>query len=193
MFVKTRNSNAIGEIAMGFSILFTGLIGMTAAVQPLSTSGTFVDLIARFADKPVLAFLLGAAITFITQSSSASVGMVQTLSTTGVLTFRLVFPILLGIYLGECITIAVMCAIGTNIDAKRTGLVTVVFNCLGIPWLLLLVTIAHKVGLLDGMWNTVMSSGSIANTHTLFNLCEALPLLPAAGLIYNFVLTLIPR
>lgn len=193
MFVKSKNSNAIGEIAMGFGILFTGLIGMTAAVQPLSTSGTFVSLISRFADKPVLAFLLGAAITFITQSSSASVGMVQTLSTTGVLTFRLVFPILLGIYLGECITIALMCAIGTNADAKRTGLVTVVFNCLGIPWLLLVVTVVHRVGLLDSLWDSVMTSGTIANTHTLFNLIEALPLLPIAGVIYNFVLKLIPR
>ena len=193
MFIKTKSANTIGEIAMGFGILFTGLIGMTAAVEPLSTSGGFVDLIARFADKPFLAFLLGAAITFITQSSSASVGMVQTLSTTGVLTFKLVFPILLGIYLGECITIALMCAIGTNAEAKRTGLVTVVFNCIGIPWLLLVVSVAHRVGLLDSLWDSVMNSGSIANTHTLFNLCEALPMLPFAGLIYKFVLKLIPR
>ncbi len=193
MFIKTKSANTIGEIAMGFGILFTGLIGMTAAVEPLSTSGGFVDLIARFADKPFLAFLLGAAITFITQSSSASVGMVQTLSTTGVLTFKLVFPILLGIYLGECITIALMCAIGTNSEAKRTGLVTVVFNCIGIPWLLLVVSAAHRVGILDSLWNSVMNSGTIANTHTLFNLCEAVPMLPFAGLIYKFVLKLIPR
>ena len=185
MFVNRKNSETIGEIAMGFGILFTGLISMTAAVEPLSESTFFVNLITQFSEKPILAYLTGAVAAALFQSSSATVGMIQTLSSTGVLTFSSVFPILLGIYLGECITTAMMCAIGASPDAKRTGMVTVMLNLTGTVLLVLLLFLGYQTGVLRGIWDSTMTSGSIANTHTLFKLIEAVAMLPFAGLLYK--------
>lgn len=185
MFVNRKNSETIGEIAMGFGILFTGLISMTAAVEPLSQSTLFVSLITRFSEMPVLAYLIGAVAAALFQSSSATVGMLQTLSSTGVLTFSSVFPILLGIYLGECITTSMMCAIGASPDAKRTGMVTVMMNLAGTALLILLLFLGYHTGALRGIWDSAMTSGSIANTHTLFKLIEAVAMLPFAGLLYK--------
>ena len=185
MFVNRKNSETIGEIAMGFGILFTGLISMTAAVEPLSESTLFVNLITQFSEKPILAYLTGAVAAALFQSSSATVGMIQTLSSTGVLTFSSVFPILLGIYLGECITTSMMCAIGASPDAKRTGMVTVMLNLVGTVLLILLLFLGYQTGVLRGIWDSTMTSGSIANTHTLFKLIEAVAMLPFAGLLYK--------
>ena len=185
MFVNRKNSETIGEIAMGFGILFTGLISMTAAVEPLSQSTLFVSLITQFSEMPVLAYLTGAVAAALFQSSSATVGMLQTLSSTGVLTFSSVFPILLGIYLGECITTAMMCAIGARSDAKRTGMVTVMMNLAGTALLILILFLGYHTGALRGIWDSTMTSGSIANTHTLFKLIEAVAMLPFAGLLYK--------
>ncbi len=191
MFIKRKNSETVGEIAMGFGILFTGLISMTAAVEPLSESTLFVNLITQFSEKPVLAYLIGTVAAALFQSSSATVGMIQTLSSTGVLTFSSVFPILLGIYLGECITTALMCSIGTSPDAKRTGVVTVMMNIVGTLLLILLLFIGYQAGILRNMWNSLMTSGSIANTHTLFKLIEAVAMLPFAGLLYKLTFKLV--
>ena len=185
MFVHRKNSETIGEIAMGFGILFTGLISMTAAVEPLSESTFFVNLITQFSEKPVLAYLIGAVAAGLFQSSSATVGMIQTLSSTGVLTFSSVFPILLGIYLGECITTSMICSIGASPDAKRTGMVTVMLNLAGTVLLILLLFLGYHTSVLRGIWDSTMTSGTIANTHTLFKLIEAVAMLPFAGLLYK--------
>ena len=108
MAVKTRQSDTIGSIAMGFGILFTGLMNMTAAVEPLSQSPTFAQLFVSLADKPLLGFLAGAGVAFSIQSSSATIGILQALSVTGQLTFGSVYPILVGIYLGDCVTTAIV-------------------------------------------------------------------------------------
>ena len=185
MFVHRKNSETIGEIAMGFGILFTGLISMTAAVEPLSESTFFVNLITQFSEKPVLAYLIGAVAAGLFQSSSATVGMIQTLSSTGVLTFSSVFPILLGIYLGECITTSMICSIGASPDAKRTGIVTVMLNLAGTVLLILLLFLGYHTSVLRGIWDSTMTSGTIANTHTLFKLIEAVAMLPFAGFLYK--------
>ena len=185
MFVHRKNSETIGEIAMGFGILFTGLISMTAAVEPLSESTFFVNLITQFSEKPVLAYLIGAVAAGLFQSSSATVGMIQTLSSTGVLTFSSVFPILLGIYLGECITTSMICSIGASPDAKRTGMVTVMLNLAGTVLLILLLFLGYHTSVLRGIWDSTMTSGTIANTHTLFKLIEAVAMLPFAGFLYK--------
>ena len=192
MFVKTRSSGTLGSILMGFSILFTGLINMTAAVAPIAQTKAFADLFTRFLDKPMLGLLSGTAVSTAIQSSSASVGMLQTLSTTGVLTFSGTFPILLGIYLGDALTTAIVCSIGTRADAKRTGLVTVLFNLFSMAFLAVGVTLAHNFGWLDGLWDARMKSGTIANTHTLFKLASALVCIPLTGVFYRLSLKLVP-
>lgn len=191
MFIKRRNSDTIGEIAMGFGILFTGLINMTAAVEPLSKSDAFINLISQFSNQPVLAFLVGAVVAFIVQSSSASVGMLQTLSSTGVLTFATIYPILMGIYVGEAITTAMMCMAGTSTEAKRTGMVTIVFNACTFVFLVALIWILQATGAFSGMWSMSMTSGYIANTHTLFKLISALVFLPFNKLYYKLCLKLV--
>ena len=108
MAVKTRQSDTIGSIAMGFGILFPGLMNMTAAVEPLSQSPTFSQLFVSLADKPLLGFLAGAGVAFSIQSSSATIGILQALSVTGQLTFGSIYPILVGIYLGDCVTTAIV-------------------------------------------------------------------------------------
>ena len=108
MAFRFHNSDTIGTIAMGFGILFTGLMNMTAAVEPLSQSPTFAQLFVSLADKPLLGFLAGAGVVFSIQSSSATIGILQALSVTGQLTFGSVYPILVGIYLGDCVTTAIV-------------------------------------------------------------------------------------
>ena len=191
MFIKTKNSGTIGGIAMGFGILFTGLINMTAAVEPLSQSQSFISLMVRFSDRPVLGFLSGLAVSTIVQSSSASVGMLQTLSTTGALTFQTIYPILIGIYLGDAITTALVCSIGTRADVKRTGLITVMFNLFSVVIIVLGVMIVRKIGLLNGTWDMTMTSGTIANTNTLFKLASAVVCIPLSGVFFSLSLRIV--
>ena len=110
MAVKTRQSDTIGSIAMGFGILFTGLLSMTAAVSPLSE--TFANMFYQLSGKPVLGFLLGAGVAFLLQSSSATIGILQAIATTGALTFSSVYAIIIGVNIGDCVTTAIVCSIG---------------------------------------------------------------------------------
>ena len=182
MAFRFRNSDTIGTIAMGFGILFTGLMNMTAAVEPLSQSPTFAQLFVSLADKPLLGFLAGAGVAFSIQSSSATIGILQALSVTGQLTFGSVYPILVGIYLGDCVTTAIVCSIGAKADAKRTGMVHILFNLSEAVLVFAAVNILHSAGALDRIWAAPITSGGIANTHTLFNLACAVLLLPLCGL-----------
>lgn len=181
MFVNTRKSDTVGTIAMGFAILFTGLINMTAAVEPLSTDPEFTKIFFAFSDRPVLGFLVGFAVAFILQSSSATVGILQALSVTGALTFAAIYPMLIGIYLGDCVTTAIVCSIGTKADTKRTGMVNILYNLSGMILIVIVVNVLHSIGTIDGLWNQVLNSGGIANTHTVFKLASAIILLPLSG------------
>ena len=178
MFIKTKSSGTVGQIAMGFGILFTGLLNMTAAVSPLSQSTWFSDLFLALSDKPVLGFLAGAAVAFAIQSSSATIGILQALSITGALSFSNIYSIIIGIYIGDCVTTAIVCSIGAKADAKRTGMAHILFNLCEVVLVTLGVTILHATGVLDGIWSVPINSGGIANTHTIFNVCCAVIILP---------------
>lgn len=181
MAVKTKHSGVAGQIAMGFGILFTGLINMTAAVSPLSGSETFARTFVGLADTPALGFLAGTGVAFLLQSSSATIGILQALSTTGALTFDAVWPIIIGVNIGDCVTTAIVCAIGAKADAKRTGVVHILFNAAGSLLIILGVTVLHRTGILGTLWEQTVNSGAIANTHTAFRLISAVVLLPACG------------
>ena len=181
MFVKKSGSKNIGMICLGFGVLFTGLMGMTDAVEPLAESRMFIDLLGYFSDAPLLSILVGLVLTVIIQSSSAMVGILQALSVTGVMTFELVYPLIMGINLGTCVTTAMVCAIGTGKDAKRTGVVHIVFNTIGTIFFMLVMTLLRQAGFAAGLWESVVDSGVIANFQTLFNLITAIVLLPFTG------------
>ena len=180
-FIHFKNSDTIGSVAMGFGILFTGLLSMTAAVSDLSASGAFDSLFLTFASKPLLGFLAGLAVAFILQSSSATIGIVQSLSMTGMLTFSTVVPILLGIYLGDAATTTIVCSIGAKAEPRRVGLIQLMYNIGKILLIVLGVVLLHQFGVIDRLWDTVVTSGGIANTSSVFNIACAILLLPTTG------------
>lgn len=183
MFVKKEASKNVGLIALGFGILFTGLMGMTDAVEPLSESDAFVNILSYFSDMPLLGIITGLVLTVIVQSSSAMVGILQALSSTGVMTFELVYPIIMGINLGTCVTTALVCSIGSSKDAKRTGIVHIVFNTIGTILFMIVMSLIRNAGGFTSLWESVVDSGVIANFQTLFNLITAIVLLPFTGIL----------
>lgn len=183
MFVKKAASKNVGMIALGFGILFTGLISMTAAVEPLSESEAFINVLSYFTDMPMLGIIVGLVLTVIVQSSSAMVGIVQALSSTGVITFELVYPIIMGINLGTCVTTALVCSIGSSKDAKRVGVVHIIFNSIGTILFMIGMTLLRNAGFMPDMWESIVNSGVIANFQTIFNLITAIVLLPFTNLL----------
>ena len=176
-----KNARSVGNIAIGFGILFSGLLNMTGAVNSLQESGVFEELFAGLGDSPLLGYLTGAGVAFVLQSSSATVGILQAFSASGMLMFRSIYAVIAGIYLGDCVTTAIVCSIGTKPESKRVGIVNILFNLSKTALVLVGVTLAHELGLLDSLWDESVNSGIIANTNTVFNLVSALALLPTLG------------
>lgn len=191
MFIKLPNSHTSGAIFMGFGILFIGLMNMTAAVEPLQESPEFIELMSKFGDQPILAILVGLVMTVIVQSSSAMVGMIQALSVTGAMTFNLIYPLIMGINLGTCVTTALVCSIGSSKDAKRTGVVHIAFNTIGTVLFMIAMTIVKNMGFFPELWTSVVDSGTIANFQTIFNLVTAIALIPFAGALVKLSLTVV--
>ncbi|MDO5540471.1 MAG: Na/Pi cotransporter family protein [Eubacteriales bacterium] len=176
---KFKGSDKAGRIIIGFGILFSGLLNMTDAVSGLTETGIIEQLFSRLGENPLIGYLIGAGVAFVLQSSSATIGILQAFSTSGQLTFGGIYAVLVGIYLGDCVTTAIVCNIGAKPDAKRVGVVNILFNLSESVLVLAAVTIIHKIGLLDGIWNSTIHSGGIANTNTIFNLACAILLFPA--------------
>ena len=183
MFIKKESLKNVGTIAMGFGILFIGLISMTDAVEPLSESPAFASVLSYFSDMPVIGIFTGLVLTVIVQSSSAMVGILQALSSTGTMTFELVYPIIMGINLGTCVTTAMVCSIGSSKDAKRTGVVHIVFNTVGTILFMIVMTIIRSAGGFPDLWESVVDSGGIANFQTIFNLITAIVLIPFTSIL----------
>ena len=173
-----KNSRAVGNIAIGFGILFSGLLNMTSAVNALEESGMVEQLFSGLGDNPFLGYLTGAGVAFALQSSSATIGILQAFSSSGVLTFKAIYSVIVGIYLGDCVTTAIVCSIGANREARRVGIVNILFNLSETVLVLVVITVIHHLGLLDGLWDATVNSGMIANTNTVFNLACAILLFP---------------
>ena len=175
-FVK--NAKSIGSIAIGFGILFSGLLNMTGAVAKLTQSGAIEQIFSGLGDNPFLGYLTGAGVAFMLQSSSVTVGILQAFSASGMLAFKAIYAVIVGIYLGDCVTTAIVCSIGANAEARRVGVVNILFNLSETVLVLLGVTIVHRLGLLNDLWDRTVNSGMIANTNTIFNLTCSLCLFP---------------
>lgn len=182
MGLKFKGSETVGQILIGFGILFSGLLNMTAAVSSLQESGIVEKLFSGLGNNPVLGYLIGAGVAFVLQSSSASVGILQAFSTSGELTFQAIYPVLVGIYLGDCVTTAIVCNIGAKPEAKRVGIVNILFNLSKSVVIFLGVLLIRNLGFLDSMWGSTIRSGGIANTNTVFNLSCAILLFPLLGI-----------
>ena len=181
MSAKTRSRKTVGNILLGFGILFSGLINMTGAVDTLSQSELIESLLMGLGDRPLVGYVVGAGVAFVLQSSSAAVGILQAFSTSGLLVWKSIYPVIIGIYLGDCVTTAIVCSIGAKADSKRVGTVNILFNLGKMALSFLIVFILHKTGLIEGLWDRVVDSGIIANTNTVFNLACAVILFPLLG------------
>ncbi len=178
MTFKFKGSDVLGDIAMGFAILFTGLLNMTASVAPIAQSPFFTQFIPQFSRHPVLGFAVGGTVASLIQSSSATVGILQAFSTTGALTFSSIYAFIIGVNMCESVTTAFVCSIGSKADAKRTGMVHVIFNMFSMVIVITGVTVLRNMGFLDGIWDATINSGGIANVNTIFRLVCAVLLLP---------------
>ena len=181
MFFHFKNSRTIGNVAIGFGILFSGLLEMTGAVDTLSESGVFEAVFAGLGENPLLGYLSGAGVAFALQSSSATIGILQAFSASGALTFKAIYAVIVGIYLGDCVTTSIVCSIGAKEEARRVGIVNILFNLSETVLVLVVVAVMHRLGLLNNLWERTVNSGVIANTNTVFNLGCAVVLFPLLG------------
>ncbi|MFR3786605.1 Na/Pi cotransporter family protein [Agathobaculum desmolans] len=189
MLAKKRRTRDIADIFSGFGILFIGMSVMEGAVAPLADLPQFAQLFAAISN-PVLGVLVGTLVTAIIQSSSASVGILQALSTTGAITYSAAIPIILGQNIGTCIT-AFLSSLGGSKNARRTAMVHFYFNLIGsIVFLVGTYAIQYTVGF--PFWDAAIDKGGIANFHTLFNVTCTLLFLPFTGLLVKLAAWSVP-
>lgn len=175
MVAKHNKTKDIGRIMVGFSILFTGMTFMSGSVAPLKDSEEFRNILTAF-NNPLLGVLLGAVVTGVIQSSAASVGILQTIASTGYLTYGMSIPIIMGQNIGTCVT-ALLSSIGVSRNAKRVAIIHVAFNCIGTLILLPVFYIVNAIFDLAFVDSTINSVG-IALAHTVFNVIVTALLLP---------------
>ncbi|MBQ8496297.1 MAG: Na/Pi cotransporter family protein [Clostridia bacterium] len=175
LFIKDSKKKDIGLILLGFSVLIFGMDYMTAAVEPLAEVPEFRELLLLFKN-PIFGILAGAVLTAIIQSSSASVGILQALSTTGAVTFGAAIPIILGQNIGTCVT-ALISSIGANKGAKRVAMVHLSFNVIGATLVMILFYSLNAIFNFSFVDSLVDHKG-IALVHTAFNIFCTLCLLP---------------
>ena len=180
MFIKSSRTKTAGDICIGFGILFVGLMNMTGAVKGFANNPAFLDILAGLGDKPILGILAGLVLTVIVQSSSATVAMLQSLAVTGALNFSGVYPIVMGINIGTTLVTAFYCFLGgESRDSKRTGVVHIVFNCIGTVVFMIILSIMHSMNVFgEDFWNMTVNSNVIAVFQTAFNVFTAVLLIP---------------
>ena len=189
MFTKSEKKQGVGTILLGFMALMTGMELMSDSMSFLKTESWFAQLMVSFSN-PILGILAGAVLTGIIQSSSASVGILQSLCATGTITFGTAIPIILGQNIGTCVT-ALISTVGANRNARRTALVHLYFNLVGVA---LFCIIFYAVGAFfpwEFLKNTAQPM-DIAMIHTGFNLGATAVLLPMHKLLEKLAYLTIP-
>ena len=175
MAAKQEKKKNIGVILLGFTILMTGMDLMSGAVKPLANVPEFTQLFTLFTN-PVLGLLVGALLTAVIQSSSASVGILQALSVTGAVTYGSALPIIMGQNIGTCIT-AILSCFGANKNARRTAVVHLYFNVIGsLGFMIIFYSLNAIIGF--EFINDSINAAGIAVVHTLFNVTATAILLP---------------
>ena len=186
---KSEKKKGVGTILIGFAVLMTGMTTMSNAVLPLQNEAWFTSLFTRFSN-PLLGVLVGALVTGIIQSSSASVGILQALSATGVITYGSAIPIIMGQNIGTCVT-ALISSVGANKNARRAAMVHLYFNIIGVTLFLAIFYGANL--LLDFAFvNETVTAWGIAVVHSIFNLTATAVLLPFANGLEKLAILTIP-
>ena len=179
-----------GSILLGFAVLMYGMEAMSGAVAPLRTSESFRNLLLLFSN-PVLGVLAGAVFTAVIQSSSASVGVLQALSSTGAITMASAIPIIMGQNIGTCVT-ALLSSIGANTNAKRAAVVHLSFNIIGTT-VMLIVFCAVRAMFQPAFLSLPATAASIAVAHSLFNIACTAILMPASSLLEKLSVAVVPE
>ena len=184
MTAKKRSKRSIGDIMLGFAILMTGMQMMSAAVSPLKGNEQFVHMLTVL-ENPVTGILAGILMTVVLQSASASVGVIQALSATGNISFAVALPITMGIGVGAAFPV-LLSAIGTNKDGKRTALVYLLNDFLGmLIWSIVFYSVNSVVHF--SFMSMTMTPVSVALINTVFRMATVIVLLPCMKLIEKFV------
>ena len=187
---KTEKKRGIGTIMLGFMALMTGMDLMSSSMSFLKSEAWFADLMISFTN-PMIGIIFGAVLTAVIQSSSASVGILQGLCSTGVVTYGAAIPIILGQNIGTCIT-AIMGAIGANRNARRTAMVHLLFNVVGA---VMFAVVFYGLGMFIE-WKFLgdaVQAWDISVIHTGFNLIATAVLMPLNGLLVKLAYVIVPQ
>ncbi len=189
MFTKSNKKKDIGVVLLGFATLMFGMETMTGAVAGLKDIPAFQEMFLMFKN-PILGVLVGAVLTAVIQSSSASVGILQALAATGAVSYGAAIPIIMGQNIGTCIT-AIISSVGTTKNAKRAALVHLSFNIIGTVVCLVVFSLVNVL-FAPALLNESASFAGIATAHSIFNIVCTLLLLPMSGLLEKLAYKLIP-
>jgi len=190
MFTKSEKKKGIGTIMLGFMALMTGMDLMSSSMSFLKSESWFADLMISFTN-PLVGILFGAVLTAIIQSSSASIGILQGLCVTGAVTYGAAIPIILGQNIGTCVT-AMMGAIGANRNARRTAMMHLLFNVVGV---VIFVIVFYGLGLFID-WKFLSGAAAawdIAVIHTCFNVVATCLLMPLNSLLVKLAYVIVPE
>ena len=189
LFLKGGKRKSVGTIFIGFAVLIYGMEMMSGAIKPLANMPEFGRVMTMFTN-PVLGMLVGAVLTAIIQSSSASIGILQALCATGTVSFSVALPVIMGQNIGTCVT-ALLSSIGASKNARRAALVHLYFNIIGtIFFMVVTYTVHGLVGL--PFFNTTMTPARVATLHSIFNITTAVLLLPCTRLLEKLAFLTLP-
>ena len=180
---KKKRTKDIASILIGFGILFVGMTTMENTLAPLKDSESFQRIFFLFKN-PLLGVAVGALITAILQSSSASVGVLQAISSTGTVTFSMAAPIIMGQNIGKCVTVLIA-SIGTSKKAKRAVYIDLIVNMLGAAFFLVVVY-GYQALVGFPFWDNVVNRGNIADFHSLFNIVTCVLVFPFTNQLIKF-------
>nr|WP_304429249.1 Na/Pi cotransporter family protein [uncultured Acetatifactor sp.] len=190
MFIKNTKKNDVGTILIGFAVLMFGMDTMSSAVKPLADVPEFTSLFTAF-ENPLLGMIVGAILTAVIQSSSASVGILQAMCTTGSVSVGAALPVIMGQNIGTCVT-ALLSGVGANKNARRASLVHLYFNLVGtFVFMAVFYAVDHFVQF--AFLSDAANGAVIAVIHSVFNIASTIVLLPASRLLVKLAYFTIPQ
>ena len=188
-FCRKPTQKNLGMVMLAFSVLMSGMQTMSGAMAPLKESPAFLNFISAVSN-PLVAMAVGIVVTAIIQSCSASIGILQALSITGVISYEVAIPMVVGMCIGACAPV-LLSAIGANVNGKRTALVYLIFNLSGAAILMIPFYLIHAIVQLDFLQLTATSMG-IAIVNTVFKVAATVLLAPFASLLKKIVTAVVP-
>ena len=191
MFLKKGSAKNVGTIAMGFGILFMGLIFMKDSVSSMAEG--MGALLTTLEGRYLLGYLCGLGFTCVIQSSSAMIGIIQSFASSVGIPLCAIIAVIIGVNMGDCLSAYVVTRIGAKPDQTRTILVHVIYNVFAAVLIISCLLIGRSTGLIpDTLWHKVLDSGGIANLHGLLRLAPAILLMPLCGLFARIAERLVP-